>query len=172
MESPLFHVKCPRCRGRAVFEQPFEFRPETPERERRPVHRWGNWYVVEKYPHVLSWSAPSRSDQGLSAWPRAAPGAWAELVRGVVKCEACHLVAAHDLNWPEDAYYSWRVRGQTLWAWSEEHANVILDFLRSNDRDPARYGEYAYSLAQMPKEFVTAKARDEAVKRITGSLRG
>jgi hypothetical protein len=46
----------------------------------------------------------------------------------------------------------------------------MLDFLRSTDRDPARYGEYAYSLAQMPKEFLTANARDEAVKRITHSL--
>jgi len=73
-------------------------------------------------------------------------------------------------GWPDDAYYQWDIRGRTLWAWSAEHALVLRDYLRSNDRDPEKYGEYAGALRHMPKDFLTAKVRDEAVKRISASF--
>jgi hypothetical protein len=91
-------------------------------------------------------------------------------LKGVVKCEHCHLVDAHDLAWPEDAYYQWEIRGHTLWAWSFEHAVVLRDYIGSDDRDAAKYRGYGYDLRRVPKEFLTAKVRAEAVKRISQSL--
>jgi hypothetical protein len=162
------HVSCGRCGKRALFEQPFEFLAEKPRNERRPTHQWGGWYVVEKYPNVLAWTAPSQSHQILYHWPGELIGT--DLLRGVVKCEVCHHVAAHDLVWPKDAYYQWDIRGRTLWACSAGHALALRDYLASDDRDPARYGEFERSLRHLPKEFLTAKVRDEAVKRIARSF--
>jgi hypothetical protein len=169
MERAHLHVLCPRCGKRAVFEQPFDFLTEQPRDELRPTHQWGGWYVVEKYPHVLAWVPPKQSQQVLY-WRAGLESLGASSVRGVLKCEQCHLVAPHDLAWPDDAYYRWDVRGHTLWAWSAEHAVALRDYLASEDRDRARYGEFAGFLRELPKEFLTAKVRDEAVKRISRSF--
>jgi len=152
-----------------MFELPYEFVTEQPANELRPTHRWGGWYVVEKYPSVLAWTPPKQSHQALYRWP--GWDSWGTSgVRGVVKCEHCHLIAAHDLSWPEDAYYRWEIRGHTLWAWSAEHAVALRDYLASEDRDRAAYGEFEGTLRRLPKDFLTAKVRDEAVKRISRSF--
>ena len=128
--------------------------------------------MIEKYPNVLAWVPPrQQSNQVLYRWPGGPSwqaGTWP--VKGVVKCEHCHLIGVHDLAWPRDAYYQWEIRGHTLWAWSSEHAVVLRDYIGSDDRDASRYGEYAHALRHLPKEFLTAKVRSEAVKRISQSL--
>jgi hypothetical protein len=60
-------IRCPRCGGRAAFDEPFQFLsarkaqglPDTGK-------RWGGWYVREKYPSVLRWKAPRGSHQYLT----------------------------------------------------------------------------------------------------------
>ena len=69
-----------------------------------------------------------------------------------------------------DAYYRWDAPGRTLWAWSAEHAVALRDYLASEDRNRATYGEFQGFLRKLPKEFLTAKVRDEAVKRISRSF--
>lgn len=169
MTSPHLHVRCPRCGKRAVFEQPFDFLGEQPRDELRPTHQWGGWYVVEKYPQVLAWTPPRTSEQVLYRWP-GLDSFGTSRVRGVVKCEECHLIAAHELAWPEDAFYRWDIRGHTLWAWSAEHAVAIRNYLASDHRDPASHSEFEGALRHLPKELLTAKVRDAAVERISRSL--
>jgi hypothetical protein len=170
MASDHLHVRCRRCGKRGVFEQLYEFLTEEPSDEARPTHRWGGWYVVEKYPSVLAWTPPKQSQQVLYRWPGREILGTTTRARGVAKCEQCHLVAAHDLAWPDDAYYQWEVRGQTLWAWSAEHAVALREYLASEDRDPTVYGEFADALRHLPKRFLTAKVRDEAVTKISRSF--
>jgi hypothetical protein len=128
--DPL-EIRCPRCGGRATWEEPFAFvapRDVAPE-ERERLVRWGNRLVREKFPSVIRWTKPERG-QG-----------HAYRQRGVVRCHACHAVVLHRLDWPEDALFRWSVRGVTLYAWDEEHARVLLDYIGATLRDPNRYGE-------------------------------
>jgi hypothetical protein len=89
---------------------------------------------------------------------------------GVVHCPRCHLAASHHLNWPQDAFFQWIIRGHLLWAWSEEHARVLLAFLGGNDRDATKYPLYTQSLLNLPKQLITRKVRPLIVTRITQTL--
>jgi len=71
---------------------------------------------------------------------------------------------------PDDAFYRWIIRGVTCWAWSRDHADILLQFLRSADRDPLRYPHYRRSLQRLPRTVLLAKNRDVVVKAITRSL--
>jgi hypothetical protein len=169
-----FDIRCPKCGGRAVFDEPFSFlscKEGVPENEPRPVHRWGGWLVVEKYPSVLSWTAPRGSHQSL-IFPKAKEGSGYYVVRkkGVVKCSACHHVGVHELNWPEDAFFRWEIRGDTLWAWSAEHARVLLEYIGSEERDATKFPAYLRQLRRLPKQFLSAKVRDLVVKNISDTL--
>ena len=88
--------------------------------------------------------------------------------QGVVKCPHCYLLIKHRLEWPADAYYQWDIRGVTLWAWCTEHACVLLGFLAASERDVARFP--GWGLHKLPREIISAKNRDEVVKRITATL--
>ncbi len=170
--SPLFipsplEIRCPRCSRPALFEAAFDYvlsrrkdaglPPELREADPERVHRWGGWYVLEKYPSVVPWRAPAKNE-------RLGPP------RGIVKCPHCHLLAAHDLRWPDDAYYRWDIRGHTLWARNREHAEVLLGFISSKERDERRYPGYERSLSRLPGEFIGAKVRDDIVRAISRSL--
>jgi hypothetical protein len=165
-------IRCRRCGGRGLFEEPFEFYPERHGKPRvrlpeggsqeidltgRVTHRWGGWIVVERFSSVLSWSTPQPGTGG---------GAWT----GVVRCTGCHAVYVHDLEWPADAYYQWNVRGVTFWAWSTEHTSILLEFLASTDRDASRFGLYRRSLDKLPQAVIAAKNRDLVVRHLRRAL--
>jgi hypothetical protein len=88
----------------------------------------------------------------------------------VIRCTDCHLVGLHDLEWPADAFYQWHVHGVPLWAWSEEHARVLMDYIASGDRNPDKYPYYAGLLRKLPAAVTVAKARDDVVHHIRRSL--
>jgi hypothetical protein len=90
--------------------------------------------------------------------------------QGTICCPACGLEAAHRLTWPDDAYFQWPVRGGVLWAWDTAHARVLLAYLGSLQRDPARFPGYEVSLEQLPKAAIAANARERIVKRIARTL--
>ena len=92
--------------------------------------------------------------------------------QGIVRCPACGLDAAHRLTWPDDAFFQWRVRNSTLWAWSADHARVLLAYIGSLQRDPDQFPGYEVSLRQLPKAVVAAHARERVVKLITRTLAG
>jgi hypothetical protein len=152
-------VCCPKCGGRALLDEPFAFYPPgiIPAQLVAQAHTWGQRLVVEKYPSVVK-------------WPHLERGQGYVHKRGVVKCLGCHHIEAHDIAWPDEAYYKWDIRGQTLWACNREHAQVLLDFLGSKGRDASRHPGYVRSLRKLPKEFISAKVRDDIVKAISRTL--
>jgi len=169
-------VRCPRCGGRAVFDEPFEFlsgkaaRSLDPD-DPRPLHRWAGWMVREKYPSVASWKAPRGPGQTLY-WGGCPDGAGGYRMRhrGVVRCSACHFVGLHVLRWPADAFFQWSVRGATLWAWSADHARVLLHYLGALHRDPFRHPGYRKSLQELPAAILAARSRDLVTRKIRETL--
>ena len=171
--APL-DVRCPRCGGRAAFDEPFEFissRQAVDADDPRPVHRWGGWRVREKYPSLLPWKAPRGSGQSLvSGGDRPLSGAYRLRHRGVVRCGACHHAGVHVLRWPADAYFQWSVRGTRPWALNAEHARVRLHYVESLLRDPARYPGHQRSLRELPAAILAARSRATVARKIRESL--
>jgi hypothetical protein len=167
-----FNVHCPSCGECAVFDEPFAF---MTDKRNAPdgvlVHRWGAWFVVEKYPLLMPWKAPRGSHQTIvfSDW-RKGHGDYVYLKRGVVRCDSCYHSRAHTLNWPDDAYFQWDIRGDILWAWSADHARILLDYISGKERNISRDTPYASSLRKVPKQFLSSKVRDLVIKRITDTL--
>ncbi len=167
-----FSIHCTRCGGHAIFDEPFDFYPERkglPLAEGRPVHRWGGRFVVEKYPSILPWVPPKGYQQALSSHvAEEGSGVYVMHRTGVMKCTDCHRVAVHALQWPTDAYYQWNIRGHILWAWSREHAQVLLDYLGGTERDPNKI--LWWRVSKLPQAVIAAKVRDNVVKQITRTL--
>lgn len=151
-------IRCPRCNVRAVFDAPFAVISQPGADGGKPVHQWGTYSVIEKHPNILPWQPPER-DTGVPA-----------ALTGVVTCPACYFAGKHVLRWPEDAYYQWRLHGQTLWAWNGEHALALYEFIRSGSRDATRYPGYTESLWKLPKVFIVAKARRRVTRLIAERL--
>lgn len=169
----VLDVRCLRCGGRAAFDEPFEFvsaRKAAPA-DAGGLHRWGGWYVREKYPSVLPWRAPRGSSQHLSTGRVGDSGGVRLRHRGVVRCRECHLVAVHVLRWPADAYFQWDVRGTRLWATDARHAQVLLHYVESLLRDPWRYPGYRRSLQKLPATVLAARNRTRVARGIRDALR-
>jgi len=184
-------ICCPECGQCAIFDEPFVFYTQikwsasfphvtatetvkqgevriwkvspgggyrleepAPELQGQPQHQWEHWLVIEKYPTFFHWQLPGN-------------GIYDTYKRGVVKCRHCHFVGKHDLNWPCDAYYRWDIRGTLLWAWSEEHARQLLQFIGGVNRNPEKAAGWMY---QLPKQVLTAKVRPLIIKAITQGL--
>ena len=166
--APL-EVRCPRCGGRATFEEPFEFllARQVDAGQAEGMHRWGGWLVREKFPSVVRWKAPRGSEQYLTG---GCPGGYRLRHRGVVRCRACHFVGVHVLRWPADAFFHWNVRGTPLWAWDVEHARVLLEYIGSLQRDPFRHGAYRRSLQKLPAAILAARSRETVSRKIRETL--
>lgn len=164
----MLDVRCPRCGGRATFDEPFEFLAERTVRASgaEGLHRWGGWYVREKYPSVLRWKPPRSGDQFLAMGAPRATGGYRLRHRGVVRCSACHHVGVHVLRWPQDAWFQWDVRGTRLWALDEAHARVLLAYVESLLRDPWHHPGYRRSLQRLPAVILAARNRALVAKKI------
>jgi len=172
MSGPI-DIKCPDCGRLANFEEPFEFlspgqRSPAGERpsEGRPVHKWGQWSVVERFPAQFAWKAPSASARHLRGG-RGNEERYPLLTNGLVLCSNCHANGKHKLAWPSDAYWQWEIRGRVLWACDRRHAELILKVIRQGIRPP-RYSPW---LRHIPSHFLSAKVRSEVVRKIEASLR-
>ncbi|HYJ79628.1 MAG TPA: hypothetical protein VEW03_08520 [Longimicrobiaceae bacterium] len=174
----MIEIRCPRCGGRAEFDEPFQFLTAknvktTGTAETGTLHRWGGWYVREKYPTLFPWRPPRSGQRALwrGASARCDPGGYRLLHHGVVRCAGCHGVPTHRLAWPDDAYFRWSLRGRTLWAWDAEHARVLLHYVESTLRDSGRYGGgYRRSLEKLPAVFLAARNRAPVGSRIRRTL--
>lgn len=165
-------IRCPRCEGRAWFEEAFEFLAgRRVEEGAERLHRWGGWLVRERYPSVMGWKAPSGSEQHLYHGRASLAGGFRLMHRGVVRCTACHHVGVHVLRWPGDAWFRWNVRGTPLWAWDVEHARVLWAYIDSLRREPWRYPRYHASLRKLPSVVLAARNRSLVAGKISASLR-
>lgn len=165
-------IVCPRCERRATFDEPFQFysRERDVPAGDLPVHRWGGWYVRERFPSVFPWRparGPSSFGRSVGHWNVAG---YRLFEHGVVRCPACHLVARHRVRWPEDAFFRWRIRSETLWAHDEAHARVLLAYVESTLRDPGRFPGYAAGLRRLPALFLSARKRALVARRIRATL--
>lgn len=156
-------IRCPRCGGRARWEEPFELTGMRDEINASApgatTRSWGPWRVREKFPSVVRWRAPRK---GVG---------WAHYAQGVVRCSACHMVAEHRLRWPADAYFRWNVRGTVLWAWHAEHARVLHDHVAAKVRDPFRYPQpYPRSLQRLPADVLAGRSRERVARKIAATL--
>ena len=152
----------------AYFEEPFEFlsKNKVSPNEARPTHQWGSWTVVERFPSQVSWKAPTGSSQYLRSGGDPDKEGYPLHTNGLVQCTHCHSNKKHKLNWPNDAYWQWEIRGKLLWAWHSRHAHNILEFVRKTDR-PSRYNP---DLTYVPSHFLSAKIRDLVVKKIEDKI--
>jgi hypothetical protein len=187
-------VRCPRCSGYAVLDRAWEtygvrkvapaadtttdwsskgytfiergvkggrwalLDDDMPHLEGRSYYLSGTTLVFEKYPHLMHKDAFNSERYGNA--------------NGfVVKCYSCHLVDAHAVNWPEDAYFQWDIRGHILWAFNREHATVLLEFIRSDERDETQFGYHSKNLRRLPTHFIAANMRDLIVKEISATLK-
>lgn len=124
----------------------------------------------EKYPSLLRWKAPRGPWQYLTTGQGRSSGGYRLWNRGVVRCRECHLAAVHVLRWPGDAYFQWNVRGTRLWAWDANHARVLLHYIESTLRDPARYRWYRSSLRKLPAGILAARSRGTVARKIRETL--
>ena len=162
-------ITCPTCGELARFEEPFEFVSGTaPNEDSRPVHQWGGWFVIERFPSMVSWRPPSGTSSQYLRWGGGEGPGYPLLTNGVVQCSSCHANKKHTLAWPDDAYWQWEIRGQVLWAWDKSHAERILNFVTATTR-PARR---APDLRYIPTHFLTAKVRSEEQRKMTVDLDG
>jgi hypothetical protein len=88
-------------------------------------------------------------------------------IEGRLTCRHCHATREGVVvEWPEDAFFQCDVRGQQLWAWSEQHARAIRDYVQSSRRDPKAYPGFFAALMHLPRHFVVAKNRTATVKAL------
>lgn len=85
--------------------------------------------------------------------------------RGTVVCENCAGRYKHQLTWPDDAFYQLDHRGQILWAFNNESATELRDYIASEERDRHQY-RYGLFLMKVPGTFLTKKARSPVVKKL------
>lgn len=72
--------------------------------------------MVEKYPSLLNWQA-SRKDSLQRLLPGSSDGpGYALMTKGVIGRSHCHASCVYLLNWPEDAWWQWQIRGKVLYA--------------------------------------------------------
>lgn len=87
-----------------------------------------------------------------------------------ISCLSCGFTGVKMIQWPEDAFWKFNIRGRLLWAWSKEHSAEMLDYLRSSDREVFRY-KYFVALLHIPEHFKLAKNRPIVIKKVEGALK-
>ena len=115
---------------------------------------------------------PTPDARPRQAPPRYGDGDWhsAGPEWGVCQCDHCVSRGEHALQWPKDAYWRTSVRGYDVWAHSRAEVSALIQFVSSADRDVSRHPEHANFLRRFPRPLLSAKARDEVVKRLTKLL--
>ncbi len=75
------------------------------------------------------------------------------IFKGDISCLKCGIQSSRLIEWPIDAFWTFSVKGKTLWAWNLEHTKVLLDFLNSKERNQKEYPGYFSALLHLPKHF-------------------
>lgn len=91
---------------------------------------------------------------------------------GHISCLCCGLSQAHDVIWPEEAFYRIEHRGTQVWAYDRPMMEAILAFIAARaDRDKVRReSPYALDLMRLPREVLAARARPKVAARIEACL--
>ncbi len=188
-------IRCPRCSREADFQFPFShrgweeidrryaenlclkpFSPMTVEEMQRRVasgeirgrlERDGDEYIVVRFPQVfpLDWQPPTET-----------PGTgW-----GMCICSFCGYFQRHEVRWPDDGYFAFKVRGNVsgsfqenvVWAYTRGHAIALREYIASEGRKTREYPPYEDFLQHIPAIFLRAKNREIIVRRLDRLLHG
>jgi hypothetical protein len=185
--NPMPHevaIACPDCGKETVFEGavwvgiprkhiPFFKKSRTLEYIHLPDHSHYKHYAVY-YPRLHGRGVKPIRDllEGYSPEDWAPAKYWKEYKGrrpGTIYCAACGLLRKHNLDWPKDAFYQIAIRGRTLWAYNRAYAQELQEFIQSSDRKQERF-KSMLALDVVPTRFLTAKVRDEAVKKLGALL--
>ena len=183
--NPMPHVldvRCPKCQQPALFEfsevVTIHRRDHIPYFEESSLFEYrmfdggacGRWHGAIYY--SLLHGPPETTISSLP--PGYSPSDWKHsryLCRrhgtgdGAVACNGCGLRSRHYLEWPNEALFQIDYRGQVLWAFHEESAQELRNYIASDDRNREGY-RWELFLRHVPTTFLTAKARDAVVKRL------
>lgn len=118
---------------------------------RQAIHELPAGYSAEEWDH-------SKYLRNRAGWPM-----------GSIRCGSCHMRRKHELNWPEEAYFSVAYRNHVLWAFHRESAAELLEYLLSTERDNSQY-RWRYFLRHVPTVFKVRKARDAVTKQLSKLL--
>ncbi|MFT5358568.1 MAG: hypothetical protein ACI9KE_005807 [Polyangiales bacterium] len=121
-----------------------------------PQPGWRGWIVIEHDPSLYRWKQPTH---GYTANDD-----------GVVSCIICVGRRKHVLDWPSDAYYRFDLPQGSLWAWSREGAEALIEFIASTKRDCGAHGPHYLFLRHIPSAFLGAKDRQAIVSRLRREL--
>lgn len=92
--------------------------------------------------------------------------------KGDVSCLNCGFSRRVTIHWHRDAYWKCEVKGETLWAWSLDHAKVMLDYIQSPQRNEKLYSGYFAALLHLPTHFKLAKNREATVQSLSRLISG
>ena len=166
MQNDPLDVRCSACGHVAQFFEPFRFtcvirHQEIPEN----AHSWGRVVVEELFPDHFSWTQPDSPKPNFLQSDE--PGVGYRLNHeGMVWCKGCKRFEPATINWPEDAYWQWTVRGHPLVARNRAHAELILDFLQEKQRAPNRKP----ALRGIPTPLLTRRLQPEISAKLESAL--
>ena len=172
---PLIHVSCPSCSGRAEFWQavPILFRTNSQYREAALLSCFlcHSWNTARGFGSAEGWYFPELDSLSGDEWSPETRRHFGLNKLGTLRCTTCCLKHKRRLCWPEDAYYQCEVRGDRLWAWSEEHAQMLRDFIQCKRRlKPAQEIENQPFLKVIPTKFLVAKNRKSVLQQLNRLL--
>ena len=115
------------------------------------------WYSVPQQLTVVCPRCAGKADVR-----RRGTSDYGQVLIGALDCTSCHHhIPTHTVTWPNDAFYRCDVRGHDLWAWSEEHARAIREFIHTKQR-----ATKSPLLLHLPEFFLRAKHREATVKAL------
>lgn len=104
--------------------------------------------------------------QGASTWEHRANSAFTDGTDlGLICCHQCMAKQKHQLEWPQDAFYSIEFKGHLLWAFNKMMMQQIRDYIQAKDRD-AVFASEPIVIRHLPTVFKLAKNREGLVKKI------
>lgn len=173
-------VVCPLCDGCATFTYAHVLQIEKKDAHlfeneqfeiklfnQRFVHKWPGVLFFPPLFGAVSWreKLPEKY-QGASTWEHRANSAFTDGTDlGLICCHQCMAKQKHQLEWPQDAFYSIEFKGHLLWAFNKVMMQQIRDYIQAKDRD-AVFASEPIVIRHLPTVFKLAKNREGLVKKI------
>ncbi len=180
-------VRCPNCARAARFEfaeivkierkQDIAFFRHSDQFDYRVFNgsQGQNWHAAIYYPGLngITLGAIEGLPKGYAPEDWAHDSVWSPSMVGQdigsIVCHHCDLRKKTELSWPEDAYFQIAYKGKVLWAFNEDSAISLLDFIESEDRQRNKH-KYQLFLRHIPSHFLHKHARGPVVKKLAKAL--
>ncbi len=88
---------------------------------------------------------------------------------GAISCSHCKTRKPYTLQWPNDAFYSFPIKGEILWAFNRESVVELRNYIAASERKVDKY-KWAGFLIHIPTRFKKKNVRDSIVTQINRML--